>query len=170
MDGPELAREELEIGDGTCEVNRRLLYASLPLDHSKKQFRLLKLYKNADNHMLRGRLIVRSLDSNPRFNGLAYTWDASWGDSNLELNNKLIRIPNTLYRALENLRYQFRTEPTNKRFTCFLWVEPICVNQDDPAERSALVAILPDIHRSSSNVLVFLGTLNPLTVRPVKTI
>lgn len=116
MDGPGVARQGPETDpNGTREIDRRLLYAFLPLGHTKRQFRLLKLYKDADNHRLRGRLIIGSLDSHPRFNGLAYTWDASQGETDLEVNHKRIWIPTTLYRALESLRYQFRTEPTNER-------------------------------------------------------
>ncbi|KAK3292961.1 uncharacterized protein B0H64DRAFT_434252 [Chaetomium fimeti] len=150
--------------------NRERLYASVPLDHAKKQFRLLKLYKDPDGIRLRGRLIVQSLDSQKPFDGLSYTWDASWGLNHMELNQLPVWIPNTLYLALESLRYQFRTQSTNSRFTSVLWVDSICVNQDDPAERTAQLAILPDIHSRSSNVLVSLGLLNTVEVLPVKAI
>ena len=172
MDGPGVARQGSETDRNRARKvdRRRLLYNALPLDHTKKQFRLLELYKDADCKKLRGRLIVRSLDSHPRFNGLAYTLDTSCGETDLELNQKRIWIPTTLYHALESLRYQFRTEPTNERFTSVLWVEPICVNEDNPAERSALVAILPEIHRRPSDVLLFLGRLDSVAAHPIKAI
>jgi len=38
-----------------------------------------------------------------------------------------------------------------------LWVDAICINQDDPTERSQQVTLMRDIYRNASNILAWLG-------------
>jgi hypothetical protein len=41
--------------------------------------------------------------------------------------------------------------------TGYLWVDALCINQDDPQERSSQVAIMGQIYRDSEEVIVWLG-------------
>lgn len=58
-------------------------------------------------------------------------------------------VTENLYVALQHLRLLDRSR--------ILWVDAICINQDDQREREAQVAIMCEIYSGASRVLVWLG-------------
>jgi hypothetical protein len=54
-----------------------------------------------------------------------------------------------LYTALQDLRH--------KTDTRIMWIDGLCINQEDLAERASQVAMMGDIYRSATAVVVYLG-------------
>lgn len=92
-------------------------------------------------------------DQAPRYEALSYTWGSSESPVDISIlqDNHPSSLPITqnLAMALRHLRY-----PQTSRA---LWVDAICINQQDIEERSRQVARMADIFRSAMRVLVWLG-------------
>ncbi|KIM96986.1 hypothetical protein OIDMADRAFT_169760, partial [Oidiodendron maius Zn] len=68
----------------------------------------------------------------------------------VRVNNERIWVTQNLYHALASLRYEKETR--------VLWVDAICINQVDNAEREAQVPQMRNIYGSANRVVVWLGT------------
>lgn len=137
-------------------TSSRQPYASLSLSGSKS-IRLLELDKpskvNAgnDSHPLTGALRVVSLQDFPSFTALSYVWgDYSIPDDTILCNNVALRITTNCRDALLQLRK--RDEPV------VIWVDSICVNQSDDAEKSNQISLMQDIYTWANTVYIWLGT------------
>jgi hypothetical protein len=94
-----------------------------------------------------------SLDSLPPFKALSYTWGNTWGTSSsnqtITICNNAFQITSSLFTALRHLRH-----PTK---TIALWIDQICINQNDPEEKSQQVPLMAQIYSGAEEVLVWLG-------------
>ena len=92
-----------------------------------------------------------SIVSNPPpvFEALSYVWGRDDPRELVRIAGVHIAVRDNLAGALRHLRY------TNKPRT--LWTDALCINQDDLAERSSQVALMGDIYRSATRVVVWLG-------------
>ncbi|KAH8746311.1 heterokaryon incompatibility protein-domain-containing protein [Hyaloscypha sp. PMI_1271] len=73
-------------------------------------------------------------------------------DESKESRTKLLNITPSLYDALRGLRYSEHPR--------FLWVDQICINQQDTAERNAQVRRMGEIYSRASCAVVWLGNLS----------
>ena len=95
-------------------------------------------------------LRVASLPSKPQYEALSYTWGASAQEQIAIVNRKYrLAITDNLFNALRRLR--------RRSSTLILWVDRVCINQADVAERSQQVALMPQIYREAVRVNVWLG-------------
>lgn len=129
-----------------------------PLDETARQIRLLHLYPQGSTYAIEVEIHTTSLEESPTYEALSYVWGDPSGDENP--NNKLLEIhirgtgqwavtPN-LYAALLTLRHEIKEPRT-------LWVDALCIDQSNTAERSSQVRIMRDIYSQASRVLVWLG-------------
>ncbi|KAK7990048.1 hypothetical protein PG989_010363 [Apiospora arundinis] len=99
--------------------------------------------------MLVGTLSVAKFGDKPQFEALSYTWGTSQDKKRMMLNGHQFSIGKNLSDALVFLR--------NQKRPLLLWVDAICINQDDTPERNAQVQIMQHIYMRAKNVLVWLG-------------
>lgn len=105
------------------------------------------------------------ITSIPPFTGLSYTWgnpfttDGSdetsietWEKSNhlAFCNQQPVRLRKNLYDALQTIKLR-ENRPT------YLWVDAICINQSDDAERTSQVSLMSDIYGQADQVIAWLG-------------
>ena len=113
------------------------------------QIRLVLLLPGLDHEKLSCRLITVSLNEVPRYWALSY----AWGDPNvrecISLNGHDFTITTNLRAALWHLRLATRTRT--------IWIDAICINQNDISERNQQVQIMPDIYSNADSVLIWLG-------------
>ncbi|CAJ2506386.1 Uu.00g005160.m01.CDS01 [Anthostomella pinea] len=121
------------------------------LDPSRREIRLLDLLPSKDaDAQIHGNLRTVSLEDRPRCEALSYTWGSpSEGRSILIGKVYHVGVTNNLFRALRWFR-RSRHERT-------MWIDAICINQSDTAERCKQVAIMGDIYKSAECVDVWLG-------------
>ncbi|PVH77045.1 HET-domain-containing protein, partial [Cadophora sp. DSE1049] len=98
-----------------------------------------------------------SLSDSPSYEALSYTWglDDPVLDKqffSITLSDTKFSVAANLYSALKRLRQK---EPR------ILWVDAICINQDDLLERAQQVRIMSKIYSSASRVLIWLGEEEP---------
>jgi len=102
--------------------------------------------KTAD--AVRCEVISVTFASIPKYEALSYTWGEEDATRTIELNHRSFRVRKNLYDALYHLR--------NNEKERVIWVDAICINQNDNDERSCQVSIMPSIYSRAQKVLVWL--------------
>ncbi|KAK3378626.1 heterokaryon incompatibility protein-domain-containing protein [Lasiosphaeria ovina] len=123
------------------------------------EFRVLRLIRaEQGDDDLKCRLDrVRLSDRPPAsYYALSYVWGSGAASESIKVvgdnnnnNNKTVKITETLSKCLK--RYRLADADL------VLWVDQICINQQDLDERSAQVQIMGDIYRNAASVLAWLG-------------
>ena len=83
------------------------------------------------------------------YEALSYTWGDPEPFHSIECNGCSLGVGRNLFTALKTLR--------NSEGPRFLWIDAICINQSDVAERSEQVQYMTSIYRGAVLVLVWLG-------------
>ncbi len=96
------------------------------------------------------RLAPMRHESAPRYTALSYTW----GDQNVckptIIDGRKVTVTTNLEAALQYLREQI-SRPL------MLWVDSLCIDQDDSEEKSRQVAHMRDIYAQAEEVICWLG-------------
>ncbi|KUJ17731.1 HET-domain-containing protein [Mollisia scopiformis] len=85
----------------------------------------------------------------PNYEALSYAWGSDLTTRAIKINGKTLLVRESLWKVLAKLRH--RDEPR-----C-LWVDAICINQSDIAEKNSQVRLMPHIYRKATTVIVWLG-------------
>ncbi|KAH8751755.1 heterokaryon incompatibility protein-domain-containing protein [Hyaloscypha finlandica] len=133
---------------------------------TKTSFRLLNLEPNPsiDPHAeLTCSLHTYDFDAAPPFRALSYTWGPPYQDAitreteeipniarHVSCNTVAIPISTNLFVALMALR--------KVKMTGWLWVDALCINQEDLKERESQVSLMGQIYSSATEVIVWLGS------------
>ncbi|KAJ2977734.1 hypothetical protein NUW58_g7719 [Xylaria curta] len=91
-------------------------------------------------------------ESLPSFTALSYAWGCEEATLLLEVSNMQLAVTKNLYTILETLSSR---DPAQR-----LWVDAICINQDDVAERATQVRLMGGVYSRASLVLVFLSPVS----------
>ncbi|KAL8399981.1 hypothetical protein RB594_000402 [Gaeumannomyces avenae] len=115
--------------------------------------RLLRLLPSPDarSHIECGLLDFPVLDSEAShpYEALSYAWGDEKAADPIYIDGKKRRITANLYAALSSLRHCFLER--------VLWIDAICINQDDTAEKNRQVQSMAKIYSKASRVIVWLG-------------
>lgn len=130
-------------------------YSNTPL--SENQTRLFRLQK--DNTGLISIQLQRfSLndDDCPRFVATSYVWGDQSETATIHLNGhktQVLRSAHVFFEAMlsDDHCHQFPSSTT------WWWMDCICINQDNPAERSVQVGLMSAIYRKSAQTAIWLG-------------
>ncbi|KAH0545111.1 hypothetical protein FGG08_000723 [Glutinoglossum americanum] len=131
-----------------------------PLDATLREIRLLVLHPasaNSWDSTLEISLIKSQLGGPITYSALSYTWGEPQPTYPILLDGMEFKVRRNL---LEALRY-FRS--TKDRLT--MWVDAICINQDDIRERESQVALIRNVYKEAEIVWAWLGAGNPTQVR-----
>lgn len=120
------------------------------------EFRLVSLH---DDSGLVCSLAKYRMDEAPPYIALSYTWGPPSSlkerrDSlplQIILNDEDVEVQQNLYDALQTLASYVRAE------NCLFWIDALCINQGDLAERSVQVKAMQGIYEHSSFVFAWLG-------------
>jgi hypothetical protein len=133
-------------------------YAYKSLDKNNREIRLVHLHPPEQfSSQVRCSILTTTLDNAPEYTALSYCWGDASNRLTIELNDAgLFTTPNSclsttsnLYLALRQLRQTYNVRP--------LWVDAICINQDDQDERSSQVMLMRDIYERAEKTIVWLG-------------
>jgi hypothetical protein len=111
--------------------------------------RLLHIEAGSDESPILVSLVPTKLDSAPPYEGLSYTWGTVEFTSTITCDGLPLPVTQNLYDALKYLR-----QPDKERI---MWIDAICINQKNDAERSKQVGIMKDIYRKAIHVVIWLG-------------
>jgi hypothetical protein len=90
-----------------------------------------------------------SLDKNPKYTALSYTWGSTEQEFPILLNGKLFFITHNLDIALQHLKRHPVVWP--------IWVDAICINQENNKEKGEQVQQLRSIFYRAGHVIAWLG-------------
>jgi hypothetical protein len=133
-------------------------YGYQPLNEMKKQVRIFRLAPGEFDQPIRGSLIIISLDKLRRrkwqemreWLALSYVWGPSDRDEAIRISRRKVFITRTLRRALQYFRW--------RDIERYLWIDQICINQDDVVERGSQVQLMRNIYAEATFVVAWLGT------------
>lgn len=89
------------------------------------------------------------IDSMGSYVALSYTWGNALKTHSARVSSKTLGITQNLHSALVRLR--LADKPRS------LWIDAICINQEDSTEKSQQIPLMPRIYSSSSSTVVWLG-------------
>lgn len=134
-------------------------YETLP---SPNHIRVVQLHKGPSDAPISGSLILVDLNCNISYDCLSYTWGGpqcedvgdEWAllNRHIVLDDVVVPIRRNLHDVLTAIR-KLDIESLG-----LLWIDAICINQVDAAERNAQVSMMNKIYACAQKVIVWLGT------------
>ena len=85
----------------------------------------------------------------PKYIALSYCWGDAIHKTWISCNGQRLALTKDLLNAIRKLR--------RKGETMMLWVDQICINQEDVEERGSQVQLMRKIYKNAANVLIWLG-------------
>jgi len=123
------------------------IYRSAPVPPGSRSIRVLDLEAHSKSEKLCGTLRVVRLSENPKFTTISYVWGS--GTSEISVNGHGLAITENCYNALTALRTQYGA--------LTIWVDSICINQQDEAEKSDQIPLMEEIYAWAETVYIWFG-------------
>ncbi|KAK0657799.1 heterokaryon incompatibility protein-domain-containing protein [Cercophora newfieldiana] len=116
------------------------------------EIRILQLQPS--NHVTKGALpeakvIHTAISTGQSFSALSYVWGVEKDEELLSCEGGKIRITKNLGQALRHLQHRHGLS--------FVWIDALCINQNDVPERNQQVKLMGDIYGTAKEVLIWLG-------------
>ncbi|ORY15938.1 heterokaryon incompatibility, partial [Clohesyomyces aquaticus] len=104
-----------------------------------------------DTETIRGRMRRMVLTGIPKYDALSYVWGRPdpLSPKTLEVNGGVLKITTNLHAAL--------TAVMKGSANLTIWVDAVCINQEDLLERNQQVAMMSQIYKSATTVRIYLG-------------
>lgn len=128
-----------------------------PIDLEGRSLRLLRLCMAEDGN-IRCELFDAHLDDEEgiiEYEALSYTWGGTYKSHDIEVNEHIMAVTKNLYMALHSLR-----RPREDRI---LWIDAICIDQENDKERGHQVLQMAAIYEKAQRVIIWLGPATPDT-------
>ncbi|KAE8447302.1 hypothetical protein EG329_010860 [Mollisiaceae sp. DMI_Dod_QoI] len=119
-----------------------------PLDTDRNEIRLLTLLPDGKNNIVRCSLKHASLLNPPEFCALSYCWGDPKITTEVVINGVPVPVTTNLESALRHLRA--------KGLGSF-WIDAICINQEDKAEKNQQLLWMGSIYRRAKEVHAWIG-------------
>lgn len=119
--------------------------------HDSNRIRIIDLLPAPD----RGKPIIiklseYSINSRFKYEALSYTWDDQIPNRDIICNEKSLCVTENVFQALLRLR-------SNKARKRTLWIDAICINQEDKLEKTSQVLMMGDIYAHAQSVNIWLS-------------
>lgn len=124
-------------------------YYYKPLSQEAREIRILHIQPGTWDEVISCTLHTASLDSLPIYQTLSYVWGDHTITLPIMLHGYQFQVTTNLFAALRRLR----CESVER----VIWIDALCINQEDLDERSQQVAMMGDIYRQCSSVIAWLG-------------
>lgn len=133
-------------------------YRYSPLDTQQDSVRLLRLGRPIivldddgweQNTLPTGVLMHVPLDGNPVYAALSYHWGCSDATDVILIDDCIMRISRSLHDAIHQLQ--------SYEQHLWLWIDAICINQNDSLEKASQIPLMGRIYREASLVVGWLG-------------
>jgi hypothetical protein len=131
----------------------RSLYSTLPVNN----IRLLRI--NADTSASdSGSLQLAAFNEAPPYYALSHCWGAQSRDVEIRIDCQSFLVCLDLAAGIRRLRELAVEGSGMDPPVKYVWIDNICINQDDISERLAQVKIMDKIYSQSIRTLIWLGT------------
>ncbi|KAF4451407.1 HET-domain-containing protein [Fusarium austroafricanum] len=124
------------------------------LVHASNEIRLLKLLRGSRNDNIECEFLPPvPLSNTITYEALSYTWGDATNLRVIKLDQRDFNVTPNLLAALIALRYADKSR--------ILWIDAICINQDDDADKNYQVPLMSKIYTYATIVDVWLGPEGP---------
>lgn len=153
-DEPERSSDD-ETSSYDSDVHFEVVISSTNIYHpplyDEERIRILTILPGGAYNQLRCLLTVVSLASDEPYEALSYTWGSAESPRSIliGIEGQVLEVRRNLYDALLHLR-----QPNGTRR---MWIDAICINQDNRRERSRQVRMMKRIYSNAMRVIVWLG-------------
>ncbi|KAF2116941.1 heterokaryon incompatibility protein-domain-containing protein [Lophiotrema nucula] len=117
------------------------------LSEVNSDIRIVKLHAGNPWDIIKASFITVSIYQAPPFEAISYRWSTE-NQIPILLDEKRFSVPGPVHEMLLALR--FRTEHR------LLWIDSLCINQTDHAEKSSQIGLMRKIYQSASQVICWL--------------
>lgn len=125
-------------------------FSYLPLDLSATAIRLIVLQPCRDPSAdIECDIIHTESKERPQYEALSYTWGNENQTKAIYIRNQVYHVTENLWMALRRLRQTYEAR--------VLWIDAICINQNDKKERNHQVNQMSIIYGQAERVVVWLG-------------
>jgi hypothetical protein len=128
-------------------------YPRKPLDSGGRSIRVLRLL-SADDRSADIECQIEHVDLNedPFYEALSYTWGDANDRREIQIDGHRVSVSANLEVALRSLRHEHHVGPSR-----VLWVDALCINQDDLTEKATQIRMMYEIYASAATVLAWTG-------------
>jgi hypothetical protein len=123
-------------------------YTYQQLGGGQQQIRLLMVEKKTPFSSPSCSLLSLGLHETPPYEAISYTWDGQTPDQPLIVNGRCLRVTRNAWDIV-------RSRATRKTVR-WLWIDAICINQEDTVEKSSQVAMMDKIYKGADRVIIWL--------------
>ncbi|EMD89463.1 hypothetical protein COCC4DRAFT_207431 [Bipolaris maydis ATCC 48331] len=131
-----------------------------------KFIRVLELDAGRFSDPIVGRLVPQAMDTEP-YEAISYVWGDPQKRRNITIDGETLSVTENLHGALTAFRHRpvagnseerdVGKAPAQRQPVRRLWVDAVCINQDDLQERLSQVKLMSFIYAGASRVLSWLG-------------
>ncbi|CAJ2510260.1 Uu.00g061600.m01.CDS01 [Anthostomella pinea] len=132
----------------SLETNAEVTTLYEELDHGKRQIRLLRVKPGLQE--IECVLETFPLDDPPVYKALSYTWGQDAAGHEVRINGEGFSVRPNLY---ELLRLLLREQDSS-----WFFIDAVCINQQDVADRTSQVKQMGDVYRYAVEVVAWLGS------------
>lgn len=131
------------VADRRTSMAASKLYEKFPLDSERTQIRIIELaWTWTSLTPIVCRFSVHNIDHCPTYKALSYTWGEEEADREIIVDGIPIDIRDNLWQFLQKAR---------RHVLCLrLWIDAICIDQSNVAERSHQVSLMKHIYSNVS--------------------
>ncbi|CAH0020734.1 unnamed protein product [Clonostachys rhizophaga] len=140
------------LGSVASDIPNRGCYTYVPLS-KPGCIRLIDLHPGQKSDALSFDLYEANLDHEPSYTALSYEWKAKTGTIPVLCCGRSLLITPNLKAALRKIRSQQKVRT--------LWVDAVCINQEDVEERTSQVRLMTKIYKEAQEMLMWLGEDSP---------
>lgn len=106
-------------------------------------------------------IITALLSDAPQFDAVSYCWGLASDQTNIYITDETEPSNLTLGKALQVptsiIPFLHRTRSHEVSRNRILWIDSICINQEDPVERSSQIPKMRDIYATAESTMSWLG-------------
>jgi len=124
-------------------------YKYRPLDPNEPSTRLLKILEGNVGDDIKCELIEAWIEDSIPYDALSYTWGSAGKAATITVDGIAMGVRLNAYEALQQIRSKYESR--------YLWIDAICINQDDHKERGYQVQKMGLIYQNAERVVIWLG-------------
>lgn len=165
-----------------ASCSQRSMASATPLFEGTRSIRLARLVLSPYGALCTVKLTTFALRDAPAYNALSYTWGSPFSNDNV-LDNQVDELPerpaiisdfdhSDLGAQKPNLAGFLKAIVSYHSYLQheWMWIDAVCIDQDNLAERASQVALMPLIYQRAAKVVVWLGPSDPDSYRALKVI
>ncbi|KAI1370109.1 HET-domain-containing protein [Hypoxylon crocopeplum] len=129
------------------------------LDPVKREIRLLDVLPGVSSTTLQANLVYTSLADPTPYETISYCWGDASARATIMLDGSAFDVPASSLATLKCMRKQHESRR--------VWIDAICINQEDLHERGSQVALMSQIYEYAQLNLIYLGDEDEMARRAI---